>query len=595
MLNGDEVGFSAQRVVYEQVGALVGLSNDEDICLGWERRGATTIGYSGERDDDNEVGLTDGFKPQADITRQMIKALDDIVSEVPSNSTPKSEAAPTKATTREAPHALLDKFETTSMIGAKRGREIPLDSENQDPEIDESVSRPKRHCTSQTEQTHNLRPMRDTMRDVAKRGPQQFNNTEDVTTVASPKASKKLDRDTFEATDSVEVGSVLGAPANNKRVRRSAQSEIATSDAVNDVMNQVSSRGGQRSTISTMKTTGNSDASTGNAEKAGEADTSDSSFSNEGNGRQSNHDSEPVIHIIQIKVEEDEDRTNVDEIDSTPPMNVRPTYEGLRWDRDANGAVTQHVIPELNEADEIVVMNVQGKEGRLPYTHQPDPYEAWTAKDDEKLRSSMQDYDIEDWLNIAWCLRRQVDDCKQRYCEIVADRNMRWGRNPHAGLPRNLIPFTASKTPQEKLDAAPAQSNMPLAPAQGPAQAPAPPALPAPPPAAKSHRALRPRTQHAVSRFQCGIIVYDATARSLPKVSRKGTIVDNKGNVILGTEGEVKMALKKKQPRRKAGAKLVLNANPNFDEDAENAPTASVLRVRSTGVAKCNGRKEGRR
>jgi hypothetical protein len=89
--------------------------------------------------------------------------------------------------------------------------------------------------------------------------------------------------------------------------------------------------------------------------------------------------------------------------------------------------------------------------------------------------------------------------------------------------------------------------------------------------------------------------VYDPKARSLPKVSKKGTIVDNKGNVILGTEGEVRMALKNKQPRRKAGAKLVLNANPDFDKDAENAPTSSVLRFRGTGVAKRIGRKGGRR
>ena len=601
MLNGDEVGPAAERVEVEQVAALVGLSNDEDIWPGRERRRAIDIGHSGERDDDKEVGLIERFTPQADITRQMINALDDIVSEAPSKSTPNPEAAPIEGLTSEAAHALLDEFETTPTIGTKRGRGTSLNSEDEDSEIDESVSRPKRRCTSQTERTNNFGPLRDTMRDVAERGPQQLNTTEDATTVASPQASKKRDRDTFEATDSGEDGSVSESPANNKRVRRSGQREIASSEAVNDLMNQVRSRGSQHSPASTTNTTSNSDASTGNAEKGGEADTRDSSFSKVGNGRQSNHDTEPVIHIIQIKVEEDEDRINVDEINGTPPVNVRPTYEGLRWDRDANGVVTQHVIPERNEADEIVVMNVKGKEGRLPYTHQPDPHEPWTAEDDEKLRSSVQDYDIKDWLNIAWCLRRQVDDCKRRYCEIVADRNMRWGRHPHAGLPRNLVPFTASKTPQEKLDAAPAQSKTPLAPGPAPAQAPAqapapaPPALPTPPPAAKSNRELRPRTQHAVPRFQCGNIVYDPKARSLPKVSKKGTIVDNKGNVILGTEGEVRMALKNKQPRRKAGAKLVLNANPDFDKDAENAPTSSVLRFRGTGVAKRIGRKGGRR
>ncbi|KAL2046837.1 hypothetical protein N7G274_000855 [Stereocaulon virgatum] len=602
VLNGDEADFFAEGVVDEQVSALGGLSNDEDVFQGWEKRGASNIGRSGERDDEKEVGLIDEFTLQADVTRQMMNALDDILSEVPSKSTLKSEAAPTEALAREAAHALLDESETTPTIGTKRARDNSLDSGDKDSDIDESVSRSKRRCTSQIERTKTFGPVRNNMEDVAKGGPKHLNNTEDATTVASPQASKKRDRDTFEATESGEDGSVSESSANNKRVRRSEQREIASSEAVNNLVNQVRSRGSQRSPASTTTTTSNSDASTGNAEKAGAADTCDSSFSNVGNDGPSNHDTEPVIHIIQIKVEEDEDRTNVDEIKGTPPVSVRPTYEGLRWERDANGAVTQKVVPERNEADEIVVMNVQGKEGRLPCIHQPDPYEPWTAEDDEKLRSSVQDYDIEDWLNIAWCLRRQVDDCKQRYCEIVADRNMRWGRNPRAGLPRNLIAFTASQPPQEALDAAPAQSNTPLAPGPAAAQAPARaiaqtqavlPALPTPPPAAKSNRVLRPRTQHAVPRFQCGNIVYDPKAKSLPKVSKKGTIVDNKGNVILGTEGEVRMALKNKQPRRKAGAKLVLNANPNFYEDAENAPTSSVLRVRGTGVAKRNGRKGG--
>ena len=116
-------------------------------------------------------------------------------------------------------------------------------------------------------------------------------------------------------------------------------------------------------------------------------------------------------------------------------------------------------------------------------------------------------------------------------------------------------------------------------------------------PPAKSDRKLRSRAQHAVLRFQCGNIVYDTKARSFPKISNKGTLVDSRGNVVLGTEGEVKMALKNTQLRRKAGLKLVLRARPNLEEEEEEvaASTPSELRVRDAGVAKRSGKGKGAR
>ena len=97
-------------------------------------------------------------------------------------------------------------------------------------------------------------------------------------------------------------------------------------------------------------------------------------------------------------------------------------------------------------------------------------------------------------------------------------------------------------------------------------------------------------------RFQCGNIVYDTKARSLPKVSKKGTLVGSKGNVILGTEEEIKIALKNTQPRRKAGQKLVLvlNARPDVQDEEDDASTNDVLRVRVAGAAKRGGKGKGK-
>ena len=641
ILNGDEVGSFGERSV------------DEDLQPVRERRGAVIFGHSNERDDDEAVGPFDetiqrveptptdarnhlsnnanrswllldeqAVEPsnersppeQVDITSQMMNALDDIFSEATTGAISNPAEGPPEAPTSGATYPSIDDFETTPIAGTKRGRQPSPDSEDEDSEC---VSRPKRLCTSRVNGTNTLGQVRDILRDIASRDLQLHNNPTTTTAGPIPQANKKRDWETFEDTYLEEESRVLMENTNTKRARRSGSREVASSE---DILTEIHSRGCRDSafsTTTTTTTTGKSDASTGEtstAETPEGTEATNRNASSMDNGNESNNNARQAtsthrVHHIKLEFDEDED-DNI--IDNTPPLNVRPTYQDtvLYRIKDHPGCFKKRLFSELNEAYEIVVMSVKGKGNNPPLILRDNVPTPWTAEDDEKLRFWVQDYVTRNWLLIAYSLMRGDEDCRVRYREIIVALNNRAGRHQYAGLPKSLIPATAN-TPAP--DAAPTESSATRTPPVMTQEAlrshapegepPAPPALPTPPgitvpsaavaaptPPQKLDRVLRPRTQHAVPRFQCGDIVYDTKARSLPKVLKKGTLVDSKGKVILGTEGEIRMALKNTQPRRKAGQKLVLNARPDVQDEEDDASTNDVLRVRGRGAAKRGGK-----
>ena len=210
--------------------------------------------------------------------------------------------------------------------------------------------------------------------------------------------------------------------------------------------------------------------------------------------------------------------------DDVEDINVRPTY--AKQDHEEEG----------NNAEEIVVMEIESLDPRSVTLVKHSPRE-WTCKELELLRLWVQDYGIRSWTKIAWCLKRSKDDCKTMCRYLIMAQNRSAGRALHAGMPEHLL------------------SILP------------PPALPIP---STSPRILKPRTRQA-PKFQCGDIVYDAQARSLPKLAPNGTVVDNKGDVILNCPKDGTLALKTSQPRRKAGQKLRLTVRPQTEDEQEDA------------------------
>ena len=218
--------------------------------------------------------------------------------------------------------------------------------------------------------------------------------------------------------------------------------------------------------------------------------------------------------------------------DDAEDISVRPTY------------ASQDHEEEGNEAEEIVVMEIESLDPRSVTLVKHSPME-WTDKELERLRLWVQDYGVRSWTKIAWCLKRNKDDCKTTCRHLIMDQNFWAGRELQAGMPKDLL-----STPP-------------------PLESPLPSTSPT-----ITARSLRPRTRQAAPKFQCGDIVYDAQARSLPKLAPNGTVVDNKGDVILSWPEEVALALKTSQPRRKAGQKLRLTVRPQTEDEQEDAQVA---------------------
>ena len=221
--------------------------------------------------------------------------------------------------------------------------------------------------------------------------------------------------------------------------------------------------------------------------------------------------------------------------DGAEDMNVRPTY------------AEQDPEEEGNEAEEIVVMNIKSfNPSTVPLIkHSP---KEWTHEEMGLLHLWVQDYGITSWTNIAWCLKHSEHDCKTMCRYLIMAGNRCAGRELRAGMPEDLL-------------------------------SPVPPASPLPLTSPTiTARSLRPRTRHAVPKFQYDDIVYDAQARSLPKLAPNGAVVDNKGDAILSWLEEVALALKTSQPRRKAGQNLRLTVRPRTEDEQEDAQVSQPRR-----------------
>lgn len=239
---------------------------------------------------------------------------------------------------------------------------------------------------------------------------------------------------------------------------------------------------------------------------------------------------------------------------SAEGINVRPTYAEVDSEEE-----------EENEADELVVMGIEtvccwnSKLIRL-ISHAP---RGWTDEEKEKLRLWVQDYGVTNWRSIAWCLKRKATECKLMCCYIIMVRNQQAGRDIYDGMREDLLaalPASASASPT------PSPSHSPIlsaSPTPSPSPSPSPVLLTSP---TITTRSLRTRIPHAAPRFQCGEILYDARARSLPKLAMNGNVVDNKGNVVVAWSGEGALASKVRKARRNAVQKSRLVVRPQTGE-----------------------------
>ena len=226
--------------------------------------------------------------------------------------------------------------------------------------------------------------------------------------------------------------------------------------------------------------------------------------------------------------------------DDAKDIDVRPTY--AEEDPEEEG----------NEAEEMVVMDIRSRDPDSVYRSEHTT-KAWTKDERGHLLLWVQDYRVTSWAKIAWCLKRSEADCKNMCRSLIMAANRKAKRHPYAGMPEDLL--TISPMP------APAPS--------------APPVLLTSP--TITTKSLRLRTRHAAPKFQCGGIVYDSQAKSLPKLAKNGHVIDSRGDVIFGWPGEVALALKVSQPRR-AGHKSRLTMRPQMENEQDDAQASRPRR-----------------
>ena len=148
---------------------------------------------------------------------------------------------------------------------------------------------------------------------------------------------------------------------------------------------------------------------------------------------------------------------------------------------------------------------------------------SWTADECETMRSWVQDYGINDFDHIAWCLKRKAYDCWEQYQKTVRWLNKRAGRNPEAGLGwkdpelQRSLEWLKGQKGEEQADGAEKEKENTEAGQCVPTirvEPPAPKDADSPPPSSR----LRPRKPKATTRLMdFGLIRYDPNARSFPK------------------------------------------------------------------------------
>ena len=196
----------------------------------------------------------------------------------------------------------------------------------------------------------------------------------------------------------------------------------------------------------------------------------------------------------------------------------------------------------------------------LPTPRTSSPCRPLTEKEKEDLRVYIQDYGVQDWKVLAKSMKRPVRELQTEYLEYIIARNIQAGRRKKAGIP-SAYPNLAPPPPPPPLpkpdeptaapdsaDPAAKSESTKAAAASEPAEpiaAPEPAEPIAAPEPAKSNTSvmapkLRPRAKTGKAKNNTlGDLTYDLKAKSFPRVTKDGGMVDARGNALLGIMGKI--------------------------------------------------------
>ena len=166
----------------------------------------------------------------------------------------------------------------------------------------------------------------------------------------------------------------------------------------------------------------------------------------------------------------------------------------------------------------------------LPTSRASSPCRPLTEKEKENLRVYIQDYGVQDWKVLAKSMNRSVRKLRTVYLEYIKARNIQAGRREWAGIPPafpNLAPPPPIPDPN-KPTAAPDSAD---------SAATSEPAQPK-----RSVMASKLRSRAKTGKFKnnnLGDLTYDLKAKSFPRVTRDGGMVDARGNALLGIMGRI--------------------------------------------------------
>ena len=151
----------------------------------------------------------------------------------------------------------------------------------------------------------------------------------------------------------------------------------------------------------------------------------------------------------------------------------------------------------------------------IPSSGTSSPCRPLTEKEKEDLRAYIQDYGIRDWKVLAQSMNRKVRELQTEYREYIMARNKKAGRHEKAGLPSafpKLAPPRRPPGPKKPAAPKPDKSKIPV----------------------KSFN-LRSRAKTPKFKNNClGDLKYDLKAKSFPKITKDGRMIDAKGNALLG-------------------------------------------------------------
>ena len=147
----------------------------------------------------------------------------------------------------------------------------------------------------------------------------------------------------------------------------------------------------------------------------------------------------------------------------------------------------------------------------LPTSRTSSPCRPLTEKEKEDLRVYIQDYGVQKWNVLAKSMNRTVRELRTEYLHYIMARNIAAGRHRMAGIP-SAFPNLAPPRPPRDPD--------------------------------KTSK-LRPRAKTGKAKTgwakknNLGDLTYDLKAKSFPRVTKDGGMVDARGNALLGIMGSI--------------------------------------------------------